>query len=75
MGKTSSVVKDRYNKKAYDEMKIRVKKGQKATIEAYAKAHGKSLNGFVSEAIDKAMTSDPPAAVSLSPSPESEKAP
>jgi len=47
MGKTSSKVKDRYNAKAYDEMKIRVPKGRKADIEAYAKEHGESVNGLV----------------------------
>ncbi len=47
MGKTSSKVKDRYNAKAYDEMKVRVPKGRKADIEAYAKEHGESVNGLV----------------------------
>lgn len=47
MGKTSSKVKDRYNAKAYDEMKIRVPKGKKALIEAYTKEHGESVNGLV----------------------------
>ena len=28
MGKTSSTVKDRYNSKAYDEIKVRLSKGQ-----------------------------------------------
>lgn len=47
MGKTSSKVKDRYNAKAYDEMKIRVPKGKKALVEAYTKEHGESINGLV----------------------------
>ena len=47
MGKTSSKVKDRYNAKAYDELKIRVPKGRKADIEAYAKDHSESVNGLV----------------------------
>lgn len=49
MGKTSSQVKDRYNAKAYDEMKIRVPKGQKADIEAHAKSKGTSVNGLVND--------------------------
>ena len=49
MGKTSSVVKDRYNAKAYDEMKIRVPKGQKASVEAHAESKGQSINGLVNE--------------------------
>ena len=47
MGKTSSQVKDRYNAKAYDEMKIRVPKGRKETVEACARAEGTTVNGLV----------------------------
>lgn len=47
MGKTSSVVKDRYNAKAYDEIKLRVPKGRKAAVEAHAKQKGESVNGLV----------------------------
>ena len=47
MGKTSSAVKDRYNAKAYDQLPIRVPKGRKATIEAYAKSRGESVNGLI----------------------------
>lgn len=47
MSRTSSRVKDRYNAKAYDEMKIRVPKGQKAAVEAYAKQKGESVNSLV----------------------------
>ena len=55
MGKTSSVVKDRYNAKAYDEIKVRVPKGQKEVIQAHAEARGKSVNGFINEAIEEKM--------------------
>ena len=34
--KTSSKVKDRYNAKAYDEIKVRVAKGRKAELQAVA---------------------------------------
>lgn len=51
MGKTSSKVKDRYNAKAYDELKIRIPKGQKATIEAYAQQNGDSINGVTNKAL------------------------
>ena len=47
MGKTSSAVKNRYNAKAYDQVPIRVPKGRKADIEAYAKEQGESVNGLV----------------------------
>lgn len=51
MGKTSSKVKDRYNAKAYDEMKIRVPKGQKALIEAAATEAGESVNEYTQRAL------------------------
>ena len=58
MGKTSSAVKDRYNAKAYDEIKIRVPKGQKDLIQAHAEAHGESTNGFINRAITNQMERD-----------------
>lgn len=58
MGKTSSKVKDRYNAKAYDEIKIRVYKGEKEKIKSHAESKGESLNGFVNRAIDEAMERD-----------------
>lgn len=58
MGKTSSAVKDRYNAKAYDEIKVRVDKGRKPVIQAHAEAHGESVNGFINRAIDEAMERD-----------------
>ena len=47
MGKTSSAVKDRYNAKAYDEIKLRVPKGQKDLIREYAETRGDSVNGYI----------------------------
>ena len=58
MGKTSSKVKDRYNAKAYDEIKVRVKKGKKDIINAYATEHGMSVNDFINRAIDEKMERD-----------------
>ena len=58
MGRTSSIVKDRYNAKAYDEIKVRVDKGHKVEIQAHAAALGESLNGFIGRAIDDAMERD-----------------
>lgn len=58
MGKTSSAVKDRYNAKAYDEIKVRVLKGQKEIIQAHAESQGKSVNGFINEAIEEKMERD-----------------
>lgn len=58
MGKTSSKVKDRYNAKAYDELKIRVSKGNKDIIKAHAAEQGESLNGFVNRAIEETIKRD-----------------
>lgn len=51
MGRTSSAVKNRYNAKAYDQLPIRVPKGRKAAIDAYAKEHGESVNGLVNNVL------------------------
>ena len=59
MSKTSSAVKDRYNAKAYDEIKLRVPKGRKAEIQAHAEQHdGGSVNKFVTRAIAAQMERD-----------------
>lgn len=51
MGKTSSAVKDRWNKKAYDQIAIRVPKGRKETLEQRAQETGKSVNGYLNRLI------------------------
>ena len=58
MGKTSSAVKDRYNAKAYDEIKVRVPKGEKDVIQDHAARMGESVNAFINRAIDEAMERD-----------------
>ena len=58
MGKTSSAVKDRYNAKAYDEIKVRVDKGRKAEIKTHAEAHGQSVNGCINDGIGEKMERD-----------------
>lgn len=59
MGKTSSVVKDRYNAKAYDEIKVRVEKGQKEVIRAHADKHDAgSVNAFINRAIANQIERD-----------------
>lgn len=55
MGKTSSKVKDRYNAKAYDEIKLRVPKGEKDIIKAHADKVGESVNGYIKKAVDERM--------------------
>lgn len=58
MGKTSTAVKNRWNKKAYDQLRIVVPKGIKEQIESHAQEKGMSLNGYVNALIrvDMKMT-------------------
>ena len=49
--KASGEAVNRYSKKAYDDLRIRVKKGQKEIIQARADELGKSLNGYVTDLI------------------------
>lgn len=59
MGKTSSTVKDRYNAKTYDEIKVRVSKGSKDKIKAHAEKYdGGSVNSFINRAIENQMDAD-----------------
>ena len=56
MGKTSTVSKNKYNAKAYDQINFKVKKGQKAVISHYATViKGVSLQKFINDAIKAAM--------------------
>lgn len=47
---------NKYNEKAYDRINIAVPKGKKDVIKAYAEARGESVNAFVNEAIDAALS-------------------
>lgn len=42
----------KYNAKAYDEIKIRVPKGDKEIYKAIAEAKGKSLNQMITEMLE-----------------------
>ena len=55
MGRTSNAVKDRYNAKVYDDIRLRVPKGEKDKIQSFAEAQGESLNGFINRLIAEAM--------------------
>lgn len=48
----------KYNKKAYDDLRIRVKKGEGDKIKAHAQSKGESLNSFVTRAIKEAIERD-----------------
>lgn len=55
IGKTSSAVKDKYNAKAYDEIKLRVPKGKKEIIKEYVESTNESVNGYINRLIDEDM--------------------
>lgn len=52
MAKTRAEIKNAYAKKAYDDLRIQVKKGGKAIIREYAAYKGKSINGLVNELLE-----------------------
>lgn len=41
----------RYQKKAYDRLPVRVKRGEAEIIKAYAESRGMSLNGYINKLI------------------------
>lgn len=45
----------KYNAKSYDRIEIKVKKGQKAVIQAHAQEKGLSLNAYIVSLIEKDM--------------------
>jgi uncharacterized protein (DUF1778 family) len=47
----------RYNKKTYDRIEIKVRKGQKEKIVQYAARQGKSTTQFIVELVEKEMRS------------------
>ena len=55
MSKTSSAVKDRYNSKAYDDVRLRLYKGQKELLQSHAAERGESLNAWINRAIKKQL--------------------
>lgn len=49
MSKPSNAVKDRWNSKTYDDLRVRIPKGRKADLEAHVKGQGLSINGVVNQ--------------------------
>ena len=49
---------ERYNAKAYDEIKIRVPKGKKSYLQEHVTQKNESLNGFINCAIDEKIERD-----------------
>lgn len=55
MPKAQTKASAKYNAKAYEEVKLRVSKGQKEQIQAHAQANGESLNGYINRLIAEDM--------------------
>lgn len=51
-GSSQTRAKNKYAKKAYDDLRIQVKKGGKAIIKQYTDQKGKSINGLVNELLE-----------------------
>ena len=61
MTKTSWQVIDRYQRKAYDRIFLKVEKGQKQKIQKQAIAQKKSLNKYITDLINQDMEKSNPA--------------
>ena len=57
-GKKMIQVIAKYNKEHYDRLEMKVPKGKKEKIVAYAKKHDGSLNKFLNRLVDEAMERD-----------------
>jgi hypothetical protein len=55
MAKTRSEINNAYAKKAYDNLRIIIPKGQKATVERAAKEAGESINQYTQRALLERM--------------------
>lgn len=53
MAKSSTIRKNKYNKAVYEQIPIRVKKGEKDGILQCAQCHGMSTNAFILKAIEE----------------------
>ena len=45
----------KYQKKAYEDIRLRVKRGKKDIIKAHAESKGMSLNAYINDLIEKDM--------------------
>lgn len=43
----------KYNEKSYDEIKLRVKKGNKDIIKNYAESNNETVNGMINRLLEK----------------------
>lgn len=58
MAKTRSEINNAYAKKAYDDIRLQVPKGQKEIIKSHALSNGETIGGFIKRAIKETMESD-----------------
>jgi uncharacterized protein (DUF1778 family) len=58
MGTKATDYKREYNKAAYDRIELKVKKGEKDVIKAFAESNGETVNGFINRVISEAMGDD-----------------
>ena len=49
---------EKYNAANYEQIQVRVTKGEKESIKAHAAEHGESLNGFINRAIVETVERD-----------------
>ena len=59
MGTAETKAKNKYNAKAYDQIPLRVKAGEKEKIKAHAQQKGMSLNAYIVDLIEKDMKAEP----------------
>lgn len=53
--KTNAQVKNDYAKKAYDDIRLQVKKGKKDTVREHAEKQGLTLGGYIKKLISDDM--------------------
>ena len=58
MAKTRSEINYNFSKKAYDDVRLQVPKGQKAAIKSHADAMNESINAFIRRAINETIARD-----------------
>lgn len=58
MAKTQAEIKNAYAKKAYDDVRLQVKKGTKQVLQDVAEQKGLKLQGYIKAALKKQYKSD-----------------
>lgn len=58
LSKARLAANDKYIKRTFDDIKVRVPKGQKQVIQEHAEAQGESVNGFINRSINESIERD-----------------